>query len=62
MKHGKGMSEVEYTQRAVRAFNDPSAVRSAARDIRGRAVVKVISNEGTGLFTKTGRIIWFHPK
>ena len=61
-KHGKGLSELQYTQRAIRAFKDSTAVRSAARDIRGRAVVRVISNEGTGLFTKSGRIIWFHPK
>ena len=61
-KHGQGLSEVEYTQRAIRVFQDRTAVRSAVRDIAGRAAVKVVSKEGTGLFTKTGRIIWFHPK
>jgi RHS repeat-associated protein len=61
-KHGQGLSEVEYTKRAIRVFNDTTAVRSRVSDIRGRAVFKVVSKEGTGLFTKTGRIIWFHPK
>jgi hypothetical protein len=27
-----------------------------------RAAVKVVSQEGSGLFTPTGKIIWFEPK
>jgi RHS repeat-associated protein len=61
-KHGKGMSDVEYTQRAVKAFNDSSAVRSKTVDRLGREAVQVTAKEGTGLFTKAGKIIWFHPK
>jgi len=61
-KHGGGLSEVEYTQRALNAFNDSGAARSAAVDKVGRAVVRVVSKEGTGLFTKAGKIIWFQPK
>ena len=60
-KHDQGLTEVEYTQRAIRAFKDTTAVRARVSDIRRRAVFKVVSKEGTGLFTKTGRIIWFHP-
>ena len=61
-KHGGGMSPVEYTQRALKGFNDTGAVRQPAMDKLGRAAVQVMSNEGTGLYTQTGKIIWFHPK
>jgi RHS repeat-associated protein len=61
-KHGKGMSAVEYTQRALKAFRDSSAVRSMTRDLRGRRAIHITSKHGAGLFTKTGKIIWFQPK
>jgi hypothetical protein len=61
-KHGKGLSAVEYTQRALRAFDDSSATRQATTDILGRDGIKVVSDLGSGLFTTHGRIIWFHPK
>ena len=61
-KHGKGMSEVQYTQRvAVRNFEDSAAIRSNTTDKLGRPAVQVTSKEGTGLYTKFGKIIWFHP-
>src|SRR5882724_137480 len=59
---GRNMSEVEYTQRALRAFADSAARRSPAIDKLGRAAVKVISKEGNGMFTPQGKIIWFQPK
>lgn len=61
-KHGKGLSEVEYTQRALKLFKDNSASRVNMKDHLGRAAVKVTGSEGAGLFTKGGKIIWFHPK
>lgn len=62
-KHGKGLSKVEYTQRAEKAFADLKAVKSSTGDLQGREAVKVVSEQfGTGLFTPTGKIIWFHPK
>jgi RHS repeat-associated protein len=61
-KHGKGLSAVEYTQKAMRAFKDNGAVREATTDLLGRKAIKVASQEGTGLFTPSGKIIWFHPK
>jgi RHS repeat-associated protein len=60
--HGKGLSEVQYTQQAVKAFEDTSAVRKAVTDLQGRAAVGVSSQFGDGLFTPQGKIIWFHPK
>lgn len=63
LKHGKGLSVVEYTQRAEQAFKDLKTVKSSTTDMQGRAAVKVVSEQfGTGLFTPHGRIIWFHPK
>jgi hypothetical protein len=60
---GGNMSEVEYTQRGLKAFADSAAKRTAATDKLGRAAVKVVSKkEGTGLFTPQGKIIWFQPK
>lgn len=62
-KHGKGLSVVEYTQRAEKAFADAAAVRSTMADLQGREAVKVVSEIfGSGLFTPLGKIIWFHPK
>jgi len=62
-KHGKGLSKVEYTQRAEKAFSDLKAVKSSTGDLQGREAVKVVSEEfGAGLFTPHGKIIWFHPK
>jgi len=60
-KHGKGLSPVEYTQRALKVFADNSATRTAVTDKLGRAAVKVVSKEGSGLFTQSGKIIWFQP-
>ena len=60
-KHGKGMSAIEYTQRALKALKDSKAIRSATTDLRGRKAVQVASKYGTGLYTKAGKIIWFHP-
>jgi RHS repeat-associated protein len=60
-KHGNGMSAVEYTQRAMSAFNDSSARRTTASDLLGRPAVRVQSEYGSGLFTNQGRIIWFQP-
>ena len=59
---GRNMSEVEYTQRGLKAFADSAAKRSPAMDKLGRAAVKVVSKEGSGLFTPQGKIIWFQPK
>jgi len=59
---GRNMSEVEYTQRGLKAFADIAAKRSPATDRLGRAAVKVVSKEGSGLFTPQGKIIWFQPK
>jgi hypothetical protein len=61
-KHGKGLDPVTYTQRALRAFSDSNAVRTATTNVQGRAAMHVRSIFGTGLFTVDGRIIWFHPK
>jgi hypothetical protein len=62
-KHGQGLSPVEYTQRAMKAFEDPSALRVATTDIQMRPALKVVSDTwGSGLYTKGGKIIWFHPK
>lgn len=61
-KHGRGLSKVEYTQRAEKAFEDATAARSTTADKLGREAVKVVSEIfGSGLFTPHGRIIWFHP-
>lgn len=62
-KHGKGLSAVEYTQRAVKAYGDPKALAITVKDLQGRTALQVTSKEwGTGLFTPRGKIIWFHPK
>jgi hypothetical protein len=60
-KHGKGLSVVEYTQKAISAFEDNSAVRQTTTDLLGRKAIRVKSGEGEGLFTPQGKIIWFHP-
>jgi len=59
-KHSK-LSAVEYTQRALKAFADASATKTPTTDMLGREAIKVVSKEGSGLFTKAGKIIWFHP-
>lgn len=61
-KHGKGLSAIEYTQRAEMAFRDPAAGRASMADLQGRAAVRVQSDYGSGLFTPHGKIIWFHPR
>lgn len=62
-KHGKGLSPVEYTQRAEKAFRDGRGIGQSTRDMQGRSAVKIVSETyGTGLFTPRGKIIWFHPK
>lgn len=62
MKHGKGLSPVQYTQRALQAFNDKSKVSHAVKDMSGKDAVRVMSKYGAGLFTNKGKIIWFHPR
>ena len=61
-KHGKGLSEIEYTQIAEKAFKSSNSVKSSIGDNLGRKAVKVVSEFGAGLFTPAGKIIWFHPK
>jgi hypothetical protein len=61
-KHGKGLTAVQYTQRAEAAFEHPSAIKTLTKDIQGRNALKVESDLGKGLFTPNGKIIWFHPK
>jgi hypothetical protein len=62
-KHGKGLSPVEYTQAALKAFEDPKAKKVKATDVQGRPALKVSSEQyGNGLFTPQGKVIWFHPK
>jgi hypothetical protein len=62
-RHGMGMSAVQYTQRAMKAFADPLARIRRVTDKQGRSAIRLISpNFGEGLFTPHGRIIWFHPK
>lgn len=60
-KHGKGLSAVQYTQRAEAAFSHPSAVKIPTTDIQGREAIRLQSDLGNGLFTPQGKIIWFHP-
>ncbi len=60
-KHGKGLSPVEYTQRAQKAYANAAAKRTKTTDLQGRSAVRVDAPEGSGLFTPHGRIIWFHP-
>ncbi len=60
-KHGKGLSPVQYTQRAVRAFEDVAAARQRTTDLLGREAVRITSEYGVGLFTPHRRVIWFHP-
>jgi len=59
---GRNMSEAEYTQRGLKAFADSAAKRTPTFDALGRSAVKVVSKEGSGLFTPEGKIIWFQPK
>ena len=59
---GRNMSEAEYTQRGLKAFADSAAKRTPTIDSLGRSAVKVVSKEGSGLFTPEGKIIWFQPK
>ena len=61
-KHGKGLSPVEYTQRALKAFDNALAKKTKTTDLQGRAAVRVDAPEGSGLFTPHGKIIWFHPE
>ncbi|QDU14108.1 tRNA3(Ser)-specific nuclease WapA precursor [Gimesia maris] len=60
-KHGKGLSQVKYTQQAIKAFKNPAAQKVKTFDLQGRPALKVNAPEGRGLFTPNGRIIWFHP-
>jgi hypothetical protein len=58
-----GLSPVQYTQRALQAFNDRRAALSSTVDMSGRAAVKVNSPSfGSGLFTPDGKIIFFVPR
>ena len=59
---GRKMSDVEYTQRALKAFADSAAKKTPTTDKLGRTAVKVVSSEGSGLFTPHGKIIWLQPK
>ena len=61
-KYGKGLDSAQYTQRARAAWKNESATKIKTTDLSNREAVKVISDEGTGLFTNTGKIIWFQPK
>ncbi|MDB5807874.1 MAG: hypothetical protein JWN73_5196 [Betaproteobacteria bacterium] len=59
--HGQELTAVEYTQRAEKAFRDPSAKRTPGIDKLGRPAVRIESKIGEGTFTPKGKIIFFHP-
>lgn len=60
-KHGKGLSPAEYTQKALKCFNNPKTSKTIYKDMQGRDTWKVKGPDGVGLFTLDGKIIWFHP-
>ncbi|MGI8544188.1 MAG: RHS repeat domain-containing protein [Aridibacter sp.] len=61
-KHGKGLTATQYTQKALKAFKDSGAVKTTITDNLGRKAVQVVSKHGKGLYTSSGKIIWFQPK
>jgi hypothetical protein len=60
-KHGGGLTAVQYTQQAMKAFADSAATVTKVTDKLGRPAVRVVSEFGQGLFTRQGRVIWFQP-
>jgi hypothetical protein len=60
-KHGKGFSPVQYTQQAIKAFRNPAAKKVKSTSLTGKKSIKVDAPEGQGLYTTSGKIIWFHP-
>jgi hypothetical protein len=59
---GKGLTDVQYVQASLRALKNPPAKITKTADFCGRSAFKVESAEGTGLYTQTGKVIWFHPR
>ncbi len=62
LKHGKGLTPIQYTQRALQAFSDNNSIKNKVKDLSGKAAIKVISKYGSGLYTPKGKIIWYHPR
>lgn len=61
LNRGLNLTETQYTQQAIQAFKDSNAIKTITIDMQGRKAIQVVSQLGRGLYTSSGKIIWFHP-